>query len=494
MEEIPKHIIEESKKFEEQRVLREYARQLAERLKQSMDRVILLRTRYDELRNRYDHKYSSEYYRNLERIPDEDKALNESIRTEELHTITQYQQNHEDEYLRMISYLDVSGDLPINIDFAINFDKMNNRSSPSKGIKPETSPRSYEETALLEKAIEESTRLSRHPPISSHPPSYEEDALLAKAIAESMASTHEDVRLERSMAPLPYSPHAPRIYGTLANCGNSCYMNSSLQLLNSLSVFHSGLNDVFVGFELIEILNNIFMRLENKDRIVDLSTSGEYDSLIRISRFETGRQSDPAEFMNNLFELIPPRFNFVTELFKTTTRNYRIGETVIPHQYIFNCEYIFDSPSLEDIMTRIRIGDGVRLIPNQYFIFQVGRFYYRDKSVHYNTNSVIVNNMLEINGTHYIAQGCICFNGMIGRGGHYVYVQFDNRGFPYLVYNDSRRYPYSEESTFKVEKMGYIFLYRRIDHTGGSKGVATGSYENKYLKYVQKLTYLCTNP
>lgn len=495
MEEIPKHILEESKKFEEQRRLREYARDLAEFVKSSMDSIIFLRTKCDALRKGYNDEYSVEYYYDLESMPDERRALSESIRTEQLRIVTECEKNYEDEYLKMISHLDISADLPIDIDFANNLDKLTRGSSPSKDVKPVTYAPSYEEDALLEKAMEESTLLPGH--TSSH----DDDERLARAMAESMSlsrpSSHDDERLARAMAEsmgsLSHSPDAPRIYGTLANCGNSCYMNSSLQLLNSLSVFHSGLSDALVGNEPLTILNNIFMRLENRDSVVDLSTSGEYESLIRISRFEAGRQSDPAEFMNNIFEQIPSRFDFVTELFKTTTRNYRIGETVIPHQYIFNCEYIFDSPSLEDIMARIKYSDGVRLIPNEYFIFQVGRFYYRDRSANYNTNPLIVNDFLEINGSPYIAHGCICFNGMIGSGGHYVYVQFDNRGSPYLVYNDSRRYLYSDEPTFRVEKTGYIFLYKRMDHVGGSKGVATGRYENKYLKYVQKLRYLCTN-
>lgn len=424
-DDIPLDVLEESKAIEESRQLHQ---------KKIMDSVKNMRARCNALRKEYNRIFSFEYENNLKLLPPDEVAVQESLRTLKSDEISKC----ESEYVKIVHELGIEFkdlEIPVDISFAIE------------------TKNDDDDDEELAKAISVS--------------------LMAKGPA--MAYTQADIC---GLKPL---------YGTLENCGASCYMNASLQLLNSMSVFHdASLDDIFEARPLSMLLRNIFKKLENSASITDLRLDASYQELIRITGFELGRQSDASEFMISLFEHFDGSgLGFVLDTFKTMTDNYYIGSEPLLHQYIFNCEYIFDFPSLDHILTRMREVDAIVLRPKVYFMFQIGRFYYQDNGVHFNANPVAVNNTLTVNGYEYVAQGCICFNGMIGNGGHYVYIQFNDEGIPCMVYNDSRKYTYAEEPIFRVENTGYVFLYKRIDHIfmGGSRG----EYEGKFIKYVHKL-------
>ncbi len=114
---------------------------------------------------------------------------------------------------------------------------------------------------------------------------------------------------------------ADNAYGTLTNVGNSCYLNTSLQLLyriHTLRVMLQNINlntpeileaanrnrDIYNAGMILQILQFIFNKFSGGERNINLVTEGVYKLLVETSGLTCGAQEDMSEFMLNILRII----------------------------------------------------------------------------------------------------------------------------------------------------------------------------------------------
>ncbi len=123
----------------------------------------------------------------------------------------------------------------------------------------------------------------------------------------------------------------PRNYGTLENVGNSCYLNTTLQLLYRIHSLRHALENINIDtlqrnprisqavFEnsktLIIILKRIFEEFTRGNRSIDLNTlvigniRNAYTTLVKITKLTCGAQEDMTEFLVPLISQFEPLYN-----------------------------------------------------------------------------------------------------------------------------------------------------------------------------------------
>ncbi len=194
---------------------------------------------------------------------------------------------------------------------------------------------------------------------------YDYDANIQAAIAasletynpvESIRSSDDDIIKLSGKIYAEYTASFPRqlSFGSLKNCGNSCYLNTGLQFLYNIdSIRNFILFNDFSSllsikqtredyFKLI-ITQIIFILLSQGERNIDLENINNvniYDKYLELLIFESGLQHDITEFIPrflNIFQSILPYYNqaIVYDVLKSISFNdIVIRKCIESHQYI----------------------------------------------------------------------------------------------------------------------------------------------------------------
>jgi hypothetical protein len=94
-----------------------------------------------------------------------------------------------------------------------------------------------------------------------------------------------------------------------------------------------------------------------------------------------------------------------------------------------------------------------------------------------NNKKITINNYIEINRIKYYLQGACCKSGSV-RGGHWIYLHFDEKGDGKYYLSDTTATNYVSSSKNTLETEGTFFVYRRsdIDPRTGESTTTGGSY------------------
>jgi uncharacterized UBP type Zn finger protein len=294
----------------------------------------------------------------------------------------------------------------------------------------------------------------------------------------------------------------------IQNCGNSCYMNSAIQLLLSIKEFR----EYILKYQntdniVISTLRSIFQDVE-RCRVSKQCFTVSRD--IIISKYEFlfnqfplkgenfGIQGDSQEFLSFLIDHLQTCNKSLTNImfFKYITKTYcykkgenhpnildnegddmcifqvRIQEKEhkkksiqkLLEKEIKNPELLGKSESLEKCRSKklnsYKENDIKLNKKHKYFLIQILRFTYSRelRGIKFLDNNIHIDKYLEINGYTYVLSGIILRRGG-NNSGHYVYASYKN-GKLFRIYDDES--VYSEiKYGFDVEKHSYVLLYTR---------------------------------
>jgi hypothetical protein len=308
---------------------------------------------------------------------------------------------------------------------------------------------------------------------------------------------------------------------SLANAGQTCYMNSALQLIYSMDA----IKDAVLNEKSDDALKAYLSEMEKGVTNATQLATNLYNSVNGFENRKFNQQEDSSEFLQKLigsqttlFESI--RFDTIDSVHTTTetgtNRDQCKNKTnVISHQsykkmpndiqnaiiyipgtpqprYIYtlpisNTDILFNQIDLRNVTkiptsyeTEFLQKDGCKsidrntistqsvIIPGsqqQYFIVSLNRF---------DSNNQKLKNQIDLtnaeitfdNSTKFKIKGCICHHGDGPQNGHYTYVEFEN-GNPKTVYDDADICPYNTYiniESFKdrtVDVTGYVLLFEK---------------------------------
>ena len=112
-------------------------------------------------------------------------------------------------------------------------------------------------------------------------------------------------------------------YGGLHNMGNTCYLNSALQMVASLDNFRSLLNECNITTtesKLRDLLLNVLERLERGETLRPTALKREIDE--KTPLFIGYRQQDSHEFLTTLLDLIDEEYKKEANYYWRTVQKY----------------------------------------------------------------------------------------------------------------------------------------------------------------------------
>ena len=271
----------------------------------------------------------------------------------------------------------------------------------------------------------------------------------------------------------------------LRNLGNTCYLNSCLQLLS-----HSG---YFVKTMFEEAINNKDKYNDVEKNMLDLflnkwihknqvyNPSKIQKSIAkRNSIFDIGPQNDSSESMiflldmfqyKSLLKVFESKFNSIRKCMKCNNTFERIETfnllTLDVSSSINEGFKIFQKP--EKMHGKVECGkcktkqDFIRTYViddlSDNLIIHIRRFKERNNKYIKDNSPINIQNILDLNGYKYDLRGFIVHSGRIG-GGHYYFVA-KNLVDKWNIYDDSKCFPININLK-NFESLGYIFLYEKI--------------------------------
>jgi ubiquitin C-terminal hydrolase len=207
----------------------------------------------------------------------------------------------------------------------------------------------------------------------------------------------------------------PRNYGTLSNVGNSCYLNTTLQLLYRIHSLRHALENINVNmlvrnpritqdvFEtsknLVRILKRVFQEFSRGDRRGDRSINlntldidngiNAYTTIVQITGLTCGEQEDMTEFLVNLISHFEPLYNNedVRNLINSITHNqilttycqnrkisitnkYEVNDSPIPERNILDLDRILQlqlinrNSNIQDLINNYQQIEDIQLDDN----------------------------------------------------------------------------------------------------------------------------------
>ena len=305
---------------------------------------------------------------------------------------------------------------------------------------------------------------------------------------------------------------AIRNYSGLSNCGNSCYMNATLQLLFSIPAFYQVLDYIkslpetklvkkvqfdsemlddisFIKyFETLHAISELFKNNKGKGTYINMTPF--YPTLYIGKKYD---QEDSTDFLiklldsmteilqeqkvENPFEIILGKrsecVNKLNQRFINSTNGLLSNEKIMDSNiYSFLTLGLYpEAKNFSDLINKMcdeEIIDDVahcnynsakqNLIikkTSQYLILSIKRFDSKNKKL---LNEIIPEGELCINNLCYKLKSCVIQNGTT-KVGHYIYLNFDQDSFPMYVISDSTVSRYTNED---YVSNGYIYLYELI--------------------------------
>jgi hypothetical protein len=102
----------------------------------------------------------------------------------------------------------------------------------------------------------------------------------------------------------------------------------------------------------------------------------------------------------------------------------------------------------------------IEILPStEYIILLLKRTDYGN--INKNNKRITTNPIININNTDFGIIGCGLHIGTLAEGGHYVFIDYNNR-IPSYVYDDSYKAPITPYHLNNIDTDGYMFLYQRI--------------------------------
>ena len=285
----------------------------------------------------------------------------------------------------------------------------------------------------------------------------------------------------------------------LENCGQSCYMNSALQMLYSINeyrdfILNNNLNNNLNNSSTVSIIKKIFKLIQtNKGSSIRIkrdilqpiykilykqifkenNTFGSQQDSEQILSFIIGQTSDLYILSIFSFQLIKDTYcrknnvnNNLQQMFETThilllavTKNYT---NAIKNSLTELIKYFEIDEKLNVKLNRCgNSNTHTKLtikIPeeNKYLFIQLKRLFvdfYFDKDIN-------IEQQLYINNNIYILIGVILRKGS-QKSGHYIYATFKNNKI-HKVYDDESVYN-NLKYGFELNKHSYILLYKKFE-------------------------------
>ena len=323
-------------------------------------------------------------------------------------------------------------------------------------------------------------------------------------------------------------PIHPRLVGycPLTNVGNSCYMNSAIQLLYSIPQLRDFFNSINIedinqyncfiptpeqinnGYEicqtflrdrniiLLNALKKIFYEMKTNHTVNISNIKGEniYNKLITNTNLIKFRQEDTTEFMVPLISALNC-FIETQQISNTFVITQQTKQICSNNEYNLKNtrEPLFSLPlngnNIQELITNYTLEEEVpasesnlafcynkghvysrrqtRFLINDSLttlIFSIKRFNY-DQSTGSRiklNNKIDTVKQIRINNINFLIQGIIIHSGDAS-GGHYVYLSFNENGDPHTIISDSSITPCNNSSYFKnYQNNGYVYYYKRI--------------------------------
>ena len=286
--------------------------------------------------------------------------------------------------------------------------------------------------------------------------------------------------------------YSPILSKGLQQCGNSCFMNSVLQLLYSIDEFREEILNLSVNrnSNIIFCIKNIFELLnETSTYVKQKELKVCYEVLYKlIEKGSLYKQQDAEELLSKILDKFDFRYTYpsitdiysfeiVTESFCTLSKNKLNINNPVKYPYIsLNLKGKTLQDLINNFMKPSKLDNNEKLlrcnndsyireiinIPenNKYLIFHLKR--YKEGSDKFNKTSININSELNIIDNKYILVGAVLKSGS-EKSGHYVYATYYN-GELYRVYDDSTIH--TKYSIMTLNHNSYILLYRRANVNG----------------------------
>lgn len=279
----------------------------------------------------------------------------------------------------------------------------------------------------------------------------------------------------------------------LPNCGNTCYVNSLLQMLSYVPEFVQELS--LNKREEVQNVYEIFKKLYGTEQITPKSIRSGIYAIQNLVKFEKKTQQDVGEFLEKFLEglnLTTPYFYYNIKI-ETICKNNpeikpkadpivtpdRILKVGIPEEKaLISISTLIQNEMKEEDLGQVDIdrciednvkGTGGAInklsyeIPedNKYLIIQLKIFTNDlekiDQSI---LKNIEFDDMLQVDNKKYKLYGVISHEGDNISNGHYIFTKKTeiNNG---IIYNDSKVTTITDFNTNEVVRNGYMFIYKR---------------------------------